>query len=128
LTAGRDQCRIIGPGKLYFAATDGHGMFISYYCHGAEARVAGGDYSEEALDIGAWMRPELTGRELGPAVINSGMEYGAQRFGASRRQATVAVFNERAIRACVRVGLVVVGGFKRSDDGTGFVILMREAV
>jgi ribosomal-protein-alanine N-acetyltransferase len=111
--------------NLYFAARDERGELIAHFCFGPEARVAGGDYdAEDALDVGCHLRPDLTGRGRGAEIIGAGLLFARERFAPRRFRATVAAFNERALRACRRAGFRPARRFKREPDGTEFVILI----
>ncbi|PWT92612.1 MAG: N-acetyltransferase [Blastocatellia bacterium] len=112
----------------YFAATNEDSVLVCYYCFGAEARVVGGDYSIEATDIGAGMRPDLIGKGLGARFILAGMEFGRSRLGARKYRATIASFNARALRACARIGFVSAARFRRNIDGQEFLIMVHESV
>ncbi len=57
----------IDPANNVYAMFDQDDELIGYCSYGADARVSGGDYSEEALDIGLMVKPELTGRGRGAA-------------------------------------------------------------
>src|SRR5947209_13820236 len=62
------------PASCYLGARDDQGTLIAFICFGVEARVPGGDYTEDALDVGCGLRPELTGRGLGPALIQTALD------------------------------------------------------
>lgn len=113
------------PENAYFSVRGRGNRLIAYVCFGEEARVAGGRYPEDAIDIGAGMRPELTGQGLGQALVREAIAFARANYGASRFRATVAAFNERALRAAQRVGFVPVRRFTRPSDGLEFVILVR---
>lgn len=106
----------LDPGQAYFAVRDGDGVLVGYCCFGAEARVPGWDYDEDALDVGVGMRPDLTGQGHGAAFTAAVLAFGVQRFPRRRLRATVAVFNRRSRRVCQRHGLREVGRFVRSGD------------
>jgi RimJ/RimL family protein N-acetyltransferase len=118
---------MLDPTKLYFAATNELGELVAFYCFGPEARVAGGAYCEEALDMGAGVRPDLTGRGLGPDVLTAGLMLAEQMYNPTAIRATVAAFNLRAQRACEKVGFVAQARFVRPLDGLEFIILVRHS-
>jgi ribosomal-protein-alanine N-acetyltransferase len=115
------------PGNGYFAVRDESGDLIAYVCYGADARVPGGNYEGGAIDLGAGLRPDLTGRRLGPGIIEAAMAFGSDLYGPRPFRATVAAFNERSLAACRKVGFVARETFARPSDGLEFVILIREA-
>lgn len=123
--AEKDLQVLTDPANRYYAATDERGALIAYYCFGEDARVAGGDYSDEALDIGGGVRPDLTGRGMGSAIIRAGISFGQRNFSPDAFRATVAAFNLRALRVCEKTGFSPVHTFSRADDKREFVILLR---
>lgn len=109
----------------YFRIERGGGELIGFCCFGPEARVPGGEYSPDQLDIGLGLRPDLTGRGLGPVIIGRVCEFARQRFGALEFRVTIASFNQRARRAWEKSGFEFSGEFNRSTDGEPFVQLSR---
>jgi ribosomal-protein-alanine N-acetyltransferase len=59
----------------------------------SEARVPGGDYSDDALDIGGGMRPDWTGQGKGADVIAQIIAFGCECYEAAVFRATVAAWN-----------------------------------
>ena len=100
---------------------------IGFRCFGDDAKVSGGDYSLPALDMGGGLRPDFTGRGLGSSLLRAAMDFARQQFCSDRFRVTVASFNERAVRTCVKVGFVRTSEFDRPSDGRRFTILMKEA-
>jgi ribosomal-protein-alanine N-acetyltransferase len=111
----------------YFSVFDEQDTLIAYRCFGEDARVPGGDYSADALDMGGGLRPDLTGRGLGPRVMRAAMDFARVEFSPRAFRATVAGFNLRAQRACEKVGYVLTQRFLASHSDLPFVILMRSA-
>src|SRR5947209_5664809 len=64
-----DVASFADPANGYLSLRDEHGHLIAYICFGAEARVPGGDYTADALDVGCGIKPNLTGHGLGPVII-----------------------------------------------------------
>jgi ribosomal-protein-alanine N-acetyltransferase len=111
----------------YFAVLDDKDSLIAFRCFGEDARVPGGDYSSDALDMGEGLRPDLTGHGLGPRVIRAAMDFARVEFSPRAFRATVAEFNLRAQRACEKVGYVLARRFFATHSGVPFVILIRNA-
>ncbi len=108
----------------YFAAFEG-GHLVGFCCVGPDARVSGGEYSKAALDIGAGLRPDMTGKGIGRAFLTAAVTF-SQNYSLDRPlRATVAAFNARALRAVQGVGFFEVARFQRPVDGVEFVILER---
>ena len=99
----------------YYAATDGHGALVGFFCFGAPAQVPGGHlydlYADEALDIGLGMRPDLTGRGLGRGFLTAGLDFARQRFAPATFRLAVAAFNQQAIRLDEKLGFQAVATF-----------------
>ena len=56
---------ILNPQFNYHAIRNEDGSLVAFCSFGEDARVPGGCYTEEALDIGIGVRPDLTGQGLG---------------------------------------------------------------
>lgn len=111
------------PSNHYFAILEdddciGHAVFHT------EARVPGGDYSLDALDVGVGMRPDQTGQGAGTAITRQVMAFARERYGATRLRATVAEWNKRAQQVCLNNGFTVQGRFQHPKTGMTFVILV----
>lgn len=114
--------------KDYFSAFSDGGL-VGYFCFGAEARVPGGDYSGEAVDVGLGMRPDLTGKGLGLDFLESGLASAKERFAPARFRLSVAEFNERAITVYERAGFAKAGRFIQKTNGRrhSFILMTRPA-
>ncbi len=109
------------------ALVDG-GTLVGYATFGHDARVPGGDYDEEALDIGMGIRPDLIGKGRGADFIEAAVSHARSELGTDRLRVTISEANERALRAAQRAGFAEVGRFTSSREvlgTTGFVILER---
>lgn len=115
------------PANGYFSVRSDAGDLIAFLCLGADARVRGGDYGDDALDVGCGIRPDLTGHGLGPEIIRLALDVGRKRYGARRFRATIAEFNRRAQKAAEKAGFRAVSSFRRPSDRLDFVILERPA-
>jgi RimJ/RimL family protein N-acetyltransferase len=110
------------------AADDG--AVAGFCCLGPDARVAGGRHLYArcpALDVGAGLRPDLTGRGVGAAFLGAVVALAERAAGGAPLRATVAAFNRRARRACEHAGFREVGRFRQEGSGREFVILLRVA-
>lgn len=102
----------------------------AFCCYGEEAQVPGGDYDEEAIDLGLGLRPDLLGRGLSGMIFEAAM---ANRSNEGRPlRATVAAFNLRSLRMLEKAGFVERRSFTADmptvEGGRlAFIILMREA-
>lgn len=118
---------LLRPELNYFAVHGESGQLIAFRCFGEDARVVGGDYSSDALDMGGGIRPDLCGYGIGGLVIAVAMNFAIDRFSPHRFRTTVAAFNQRALKVCKRLGYKRVSSFTRTCDGRDFVILEKPA-
>lgn len=95
---------LLNPQYHYYTVWDEAGELIAFRCFGEDAQVLGGDYRAEALDMGGGLRPDLTGQGLGASIIEAAFEFARQHFAPKAFRATVAAFNQRALRVCEKVG------------------------
>lgn len=116
----------IDPKNNVYAMFDQNDELVAYCSYGEDAQVPGGDYSEEALDIGLMVRPELTGRGLGAAFAREVIRNGIERYTPKKLRVTIAAFNKRAIRTWEKNGFQQTQTFKRkSKDGMEFVVMTK---
>lgn len=112
----------------YFAIVDETGLLLGFCNFGADAQVPGGDYTTEAIDVGMGMRPDLTGQGQGVDYAQAVFDFADKQFPHQPFRATIAEFNQRAQKVCLKHGFVVVDRFERLSDKRQFLILIREAV
>ncbi len=122
-----DLPTLLDPHNFYYALTNEQTELVAYLCFGQDAQVPGGDYRSDALDVGGGLRPDLTGHGFGSTLITAGLDFARSSFSPSAFRATVAAFNERALRVCQKAGFQAVQNFKSCADGKEFVVLLREA-
>jgi RimJ/RimL family protein N-acetyltransferase len=117
---------LLDPRFAYYAITSPRDDLVGYCCFGLDARVPGGNYVADALDVGLGMRPDLTGQGRGPGFFAAILDFARQTFAPRAFRLTVATFNQRALKVYERAGFRVVQAFRRSTDGLAFSVLMRE--
>lgn len=104
-----------------------HGDELVGYCsYGRDAQVPGGDYTEEALDIGMMIIPVLTGHGQGSEYANAVIQNVISKYQPKRLRVTILATNLRAIRVWKKNGFQTVQSFSRESDGLSFVILMKD--
>jgi len=112
-----------------YHATLSHGEMVGYFCFGHDARVQGWEYDENALDVGMGLRPDLTGKGAGRTYFEALLRYIEQQRPGMALRATVAAWNQRAIRLCQNAGFRQVASFQAlQKDRQEFVVLLREAM
>ena len=115
----------LDPANNIYAMFTQDDELIGYCSYGEDARVPGGYYNEDALDIGLMIKPELTGQGLGADLARDVIHNGSRLFGPGKRRVTIAAFNRRAIRVWEKNGFHQVQTFKRERDGMDFVIMVK---
>ncbi len=110
----------------YFLAPDVrcHALFddrvLAGFCtFGHDARVPGGDYSADGLDIGLGVKPELTGRGLGIRFVAAVVQYAIATFDPPMLRVTIARGNIRALRVWKRAGFSEASIFATARDTMG---------
>jgi RimJ/RimL family protein N-acetyltransferase len=106
--------------------TDADGRTIGICSFGPDGRVPGGQYAEDALDIGLAIRPDLTGQGQGQSFIRAVLTFAWKQYNPPACRVTIAAFNRRAQRVWQKAGFVQVEKFGRQSDGEKFVILIKE--
>jgi RimJ/RimL family protein N-acetyltransferase len=114
------------PANGYFAIVDENGLLLGFCNFGADAQVPGGDYSAAAIDVGMGMRPDLTGQGQGVDYAQAVFDFAQKQYPGRALRATIAAFNERAQKVCLKHGFQVVAKFERLSDKRPFLVLMRE--
>jgi [ribosomal protein S18]-alanine N-acetyltransferase len=109
----------------YYSVWNKDNQMIGYCCFGEDARVLGGDYSDDALDVGGGLRPDLTGQGFGAPFIESVFKFGTACFSPQVLRTTVAAFNLRAIKVCEKVGCIQSSWFFNTQLDQSFVILKK---
>jgi RimJ/RimL family protein N-acetyltransferase len=104
-----DPAELLDRRSPYFAVRDERGELIGFFTYGSSAYVWGSGephlYSEgKTITIGLGLRPDLTGRGLGLAFVEAGLDFAREHFAPERFRLYVLSFNERAIRIYKRAG------------------------
>lgn len=115
---------MLDPAIGYFAVVDENDDLVGFGCFGADARVPGGDYSDDAVDWGTGMRPEMTGQGHGLGFMQLACDEARKRWPDGRLRTTVAAFNERSHHLVKKLGFEEAGGFK-NPAGLEFVVFTQ---
>ncbi len=115
----------LNPDNRCFALRDGDGLLLGYGSLGADAQVPGGDYAEEALDLGIGIRPDFTGQGQGKRFLAAWVAFAqSQEPTVKQLRVTIAAFNERAQRLVQGGGFREVQQFTRPADGKTFKVFV----
>lgn len=108
------------PDYHYYTLAEGCDPLVAYCCFGLDARVGGGDYSLDALDIGLMVRPDLNGLGRGAEYAGAVLQFARSHFPQHSWRVTIAEFNQRAQRVWNKLGFERVQVFARTSDGMLF--------
>ena len=109
----------------FHALRDRNGELVGFCSFGVDAQVPGGDYGEDALDIGMGIRPDLTGKGSGSKFAAAVLEFAQQKFNPAAFRVTIAAFNLRAQRVWENNGFQYTQTFIHEARSQEFVVLMR---
>jgi ribosomal-protein-alanine N-acetyltransferase len=98
----------------YCAVVNERGELIGFFCFEKE---------DEAVVIGFGLRPDCTGKGLGQAFVEAGLEYAKQKFDPATFRLSVATFNRRAIRVYEKVGFKPDGVLMNETNGGQYEFL-----
>jgi GNAT superfamily N-acetyltransferase len=123
---GGDADQIVGdlltPEYRYHAILSNREALVAFCCFGVDARVPGGDYAEEALDIGLGVRPDLTGQGKGRTYVQAVLDHARHTWSPRTMRVTIAEFNTRAQRVWRKAGFQPVQRFASTHNGRPFLI------
>jgi len=106
-----DLAELLDPsewGRRYFAADDAAGELAGLFVFKP---------TDGVVEIGLGLRPDLTGQGLGGGFLRAGMDYAAERLGATGFALAVAAFNRRAITVYERAGFREVRRYAHETGG-----------
>jgi [ribosomal protein S18]-alanine N-acetyltransferase len=107
-----DLAELLTPalrGDAYFSVDDANGELAGFFAFKPS--------SPGSVEVGLGLHPDRTGRGLGAAFLEAGLEYGRTRFRPQRFVLFVATFNRRAITVYERAGFAAVRVYMHSTNG-----------
>jgi [ribosomal protein S18]-alanine N-acetyltransferase len=107
----------------YYEVVSEQGVLIGYFCFGEEAHVPGGNYEEDAIDIGLGLCPTRTGKGEGEAFVTLGITFAKKKFSTNIIRLTVAEFNKRAIKVYEKIGFERCDSFINRKTGKAFYMM-----
>lgn len=117
----------VNPEYQFHAILDEDNNFIGFCSFGIDGRVPGGNYQEDALDIGVGMKPELTGRGLGYQFFDAILQHAIANFDPPWTRLTVANFNKRALNLYKNFGFTLLDEFEDDKLNIRYTILIRQS-
>ena len=114
------------PQNGCYRITNEFGELVGYCSFGLDGQVPGGDYRQEALDIGMGVRPDLTGQGQGVHFAQAVLDFAAHAFAHPQFRVTIAAFNKRAQRVWQKLKFHPIQQFTRERDGLSFIVFVRE--
>ena len=117
----------LDPAYQYYQMRNETGELVAFFNFGVDARVPGGDYSPEALDIGLGVHPDWTGSGYGSIFVQAVLRFARQQQAPVCYRVTIAGFNRRAQRVWQKAGFSEVQKFQRPKDGMNFLIFTADA-
>jgi RimJ/RimL family protein N-acetyltransferase len=116
----------LDPENNFYAMDDKKLGLVGFCSFGLDGQVPGGDYVENALDIGMGIRPDLTGRGLGSGFVAEVLAFARQMYAPVRIRVTIAAFNERAKRVWEANHFRPHQRFVHHASNREFVVMMEE--
>jgi [ribosomal protein S18]-alanine N-acetyltransferase len=107
-----DLAELLDPserGDAYAAVDDPDGELIGYFSF--KGKTPG------TMDIGLGLRPDHTGRGLGTAFVEAGLDYARSHYRPEWFSLAVAAFNRRAISVYERAGFSEVRRYEHHTNG-----------
>jgi ribosomal-protein-alanine N-acetyltransferase len=97
----------------YYAVVDGDEL-IGFFCFEKE---------DDVVEIGLGLKPDLTGKGLGQAFVEAGLEFARQKYKPAEIRLIVALFNQRAIRLYEKMGFKPDGVFMNETNNAQYEFL-----
>jgi RimJ/RimL family protein N-acetyltransferase len=117
---------LLTPEYAYHAILSPQGELVAFCCFGVDARVPGGDYNAEALDIGLGVRPDRTGKGEGKAYVQAVLDFAQHTWSPPACRVTIAEFNARAQRVWQEAGFRRVQRFESTHGSRPFLVYLRD--
>jgi ribosomal-protein-alanine N-acetyltransferase len=102
--------------ESYYAVVNEENELVGFF-------VFNPDPSDQTVEIGLGLRPDLTGKGLGQAFVKAGLSFGQGHLPVERWSLNVATFNTRAIRLYEQVGFTSLNTFLHHTNGGEYEFL-----
>ena len=117
--------QFLKPELRFHAVLDDAGRFVGFCSYGIDGQVPGGDYNDDALDIGLGLRPELTGSGYGYTFVDAIVSHGIALLSPAQLRMTVASFNQRAVHLYGKFGFLLESTFVDPSQQIDYDILVK---
>jgi len=127
--AGSDE--MLERRSPYYAVRDERDELIGFFCYGTAGQPFGtaepGLYTDDrSIVLGLGLRPDLTGKGLGPSFVEAGLDFARQQFAPRAFLLYVMAFNQRAIRVYEKAGFSHIRVYMQQNiHGTHEFLVMR---
>lgn len=125
---------MLDPRSPHYAVRDEHGELVGFFSYGTSAQPFDseepGIYTDDCtVTIGLGMHPNLTGKGLGLAFVEAGLDFARQQFAPRAFRLYVMTFNQRAIRVYEKAGFLHVRVYTQHNihGMHEFLVMGREA-
>ena len=117
-----DYAYYLDPAFAYHEILTETGEMVGFCSFGEDGRVGGGDYSQEALDIGMGIRPDWTGQGYGSMFGEAVVAFAKEHYKPSMLRVTIMASNQRAQRVWQKMGFEEIGRFDSAHNGMPFIM------
>lgn len=118
----------LDPAYCVHSIVNQAGLLVAFCSFGQDGQVPGGDYSDEALDIGLGVRPDLTGKGKGHLFAKAVCTFAYDLFSPQALRVTIASKNTRAQRVWSKAGFHSVEQFTAINTDMSFQVLRNNLV
>lgn len=101
-------------GDAYYSVIQGQEL-VGFFCFFP--------VSNQTIEIGLGMKPELTGKGKGQQFVEAGIQYIISKSRPDHLTLSVATFNQRAIKVYKKAGFVEEGSFLQETNGGRYLFI-----
>lgn len=118
----------LDPAHCVHSIVNQSGLLVAFCSFGQDGQVPGGDYSDQALDIGLGVRPDLTGKGKGHFFTQAVCRFALNSFSPQALRVTIASRNARAQRVWSKADFHPVEQFTAINTNMSFQVLRNNLV
>jgi sigma-B regulation protein RsbU (phosphoserine phosphatase) len=117
----------LDPQNNFYTMRTENGELAGFCSFGLDGQVPGGDYTDDALDIGMGIRPDLTGQGKGADFVLAVLNFARSKFAPRQFRVTIAAFNQRAQQVWKKNGFTPIQDFTHQASQREFIVFTRDA-